>query len=54
MYRRILAETLAEDLIRQRGWTAGRALELAHAVLLDNPRRLFSRSDGRERFSADA
>ncbi len=45
MFRKILAETLAEDAIRGRGWSEERALELARLVLLDNPRRLFGRSD---------
>jgi glucuronate isomerase len=46
MYRRILAEVLAEDAIRGRGWSAERALELARDLLLENPRRIFAR-DGR-------
>ena len=41
MYRKILAETLAEDAIRGQGWTADRALELARLVLVENPRRIF-------------
>jgi glucuronate isomerase len=45
MFRRVLAETLAEDAIGDRGWTAEQALELARHVLLDNPRRIFSRKD---------
>ena len=40
MYRRILAQTLAEA-IRERGLTEDRALEVARFVLLENPRRLF-------------
>lgn len=43
MYRRLLAEYLAEDCIRTRGWTEDRALELARLVLLENPRRIFAR-----------
>lgn len=43
MYRRLLAEYLAEDCIRGRGWSEDRALELARLVLLDNPRRIFAR-----------
>ena len=39
MYRRILAETLAEDAVRGRGWSLDRALELARLVLLENPRQ---------------
>jgi glucuronate isomerase len=42
MYRRILAQTLADDAIRSQGWTTDRALNLAHHVLLDNPRHIFS------------
>src|SRR5262249_60485904 len=38
MYRRILAEILAEDAIRDRGWAVDQALRLARAVLFDNPR----------------
>lgn len=41
MYRRILAETLAEECVRGRGWTAERALQLGKLILLDNPRRVF-------------
>ncbi len=43
MYRKILAEALAEDAIRGRGWSAERALEVARLVLLENPRRIFGR-----------
>ncbi|WP_435008132.1 glucuronate isomerase [Tundrisphaera lichenicola] len=43
MYRKILAETLAEDAIRRRKWSPDRALELARLVLLENPRRIFGR-----------
>jgi glucuronate isomerase len=42
-FRKVLAETLAEDAIRGRGWSSDRALELARLVLLDNPRRIFGR-----------
>ena len=45
MFRRILAETLADDAIRGRGWSAERALELARLVLLENPRRIFGRGE---------
>lgn len=41
MYRRILAETLAEEAIGGRGWSTERALELAKLILIDNPRRVF-------------
>jgi glucuronate isomerase len=43
MFRRILAETLADDAIRGQGWSVDRALELARLVLLENPRRIFGR-----------
>ena len=44
MYRRVLAETLAEEYVRGRGWPLERALELGKVVLLDNPRRIFGRN----------
>lgn len=43
MYRRILAETLADDVVRGRGWSVDRALSLARRLLLENPRRIFGR-----------
>jgi glucuronate isomerase len=46
MYRRILAQTLADDAIRGRGWSTERALEVARLVLLENPRRIFGRAPG--------
>lgn len=45
MFRKVLAEVLTDDAVRGRGWSMERALELARLVLLDNPRRLFGRSD---------
>jgi glucuronate isomerase len=42
MYRRILADVLAEEAIRGRGWSVEQALQLAKLVLLDNPRRIFA------------
>jgi glucuronate isomerase len=42
MYRRILADVLAERVIRERGWSLEAALQLAKLVLLDNPRRIFA------------
>lgn len=45
MFRRILAEVLAEDAIRGRGWSVDRALGVARLVLLDNPRRIFARPE---------
>jgi glucuronate isomerase len=47
MYRRILAETLAVDGIRGRGWSVDRALEFAKLVLIENPKRIFGRSSPR-------
>ncbi|MHC5538633.1 glucuronate isomerase [Singulisphaera rosea] len=41
MFRKILAETLADGAMRAQGWSADRALELARLVVLDNPRRIF-------------
>jgi glucuronate isomerase len=46
MFRRLLAETLADDAIRGRGWPVDRALDLARHVLLENPRRIFGRAEG--------
>ncbi len=44
MYRRILAETLAEECVRGRGWPVQRALELGKVILVDNPRRIFGQN----------
>ena len=41
MFRRVLAETLAEDCVRGRGWSIDKALDLGRRVLLENPRELF-------------
>ncbi|OJW10598.1 MAG: amidohydrolase [Planctomycetales bacterium 71-10] len=51
MYRRILAETLAEEGMSKQGWTADRALEVAKLALVDNPRRVFPKR-GREGVAA--
>jgi glucuronate isomerase len=45
MYRKILAEVLADDAIKGRGWSADRALAMARLVLLENPRRIFGRGE---------
>jgi glucuronate isomerase len=45
MFRRVLAETLAEVALRGRGWPVERALELARLLLLENPRRIFRRPE---------
>ncbi len=42
-FRTVLAETLADDAIRGRGWSTDRAIEMARLILLDNPRRIFGR-----------
>ena len=42
MYRKILAETLAEDFVRGQGWSEDRALDLARHVLIENPKRIFA------------
>lgn len=43
MYRRVLAEVLAGDAVRGRGWPVERAIEVARLILLENPRRVFAR-----------
>jgi glucuronate isomerase len=42
MYRRILAQILADDFIRTRLYTEAQAMELARLLLRDNTRRIFS------------
>jgi glucuronate isomerase len=42
MYRRILAQILANDFIRTRLYTEAQALELARLLLRDNSRRIFN------------
>jgi glucuronate isomerase len=41
MYRRILAQVLADDFVRPRIYTATRALELARLLLRENVQRIF-------------
>jgi len=41
MYRRILARVLADDFVRDRGWTETQALELGRMLLRDNVKRIF-------------
>ncbi len=43
MYRRILAQSLASQLVQGRGWSETQALDLARLILLENPRRIFER-----------
>ena len=45
MYRKILAEVLAEDAVKAQGWKLERALDVARHVLLENPRRIFGRGE---------
>jgi glucuronate isomerase len=42
MYRRILAQILADDFIRGRLYTEAQAMELARLLLRDNTRRIFN------------
>jgi glucuronate isomerase len=42
MYRRLLADVLAEEAIGGRGWAMERAIELAKLLLIDNPKRIFA------------
>ena len=42
MYRRILADVLAEEAIRDRGWSLDQALQLGKLILIDNPKRVFA------------
>jgi glucuronate isomerase len=42
MYRRILADVLAEEAIRERGWSLDQALQLGKLILIDNPKRVFA------------
>ncbi len=41
MYRRVLAEVLAEQFVIGRGWTAERAVRLAWQILVESPCRIF-------------
>jgi glucuronate isomerase len=42
MYRRILAQVLANEFLRPRLYSEAQALELARLLLRDNPRRIFN------------
>jgi glucuronate isomerase len=42
MYRRLLAEVLAEEAIKARAWPFERALDVAKLILIDNPKRIFA------------
>jgi glucuronate isomerase len=41
MYRRILANVLAQDFVVARGWSEERAIELGRLVLRGNVERVF-------------
>ncbi|QVL34468.1 glucuronate isomerase [Telmatocola sphagniphila] len=41
MYRRVLANVLAEDFVRSRGWSENQAVELGKRLLRDNVREIF-------------
>lgn len=43
MYRRLLCETLAEEMLRGRGWSLEQTLGLARKILIENPKRVFGR-----------
>jgi glucuronate isomerase len=45
MFQRVLAEVLAEDWVRGRGWSEERALGLAERIMRTNPKRLFARGE---------
>ena len=47
MYRKILADTLAEEAIRGNGWSADRALDVARHLLIENPKRIFGAGGSR-------
>jgi glucuronate isomerase len=42
MYRRVLAQVLADDFIRTRRYSEAQALQLARLLLRDNARRIYS------------
>jgi glucuronate isomerase len=42
MYRSVLADVLADDAIGKRGFSEKRALDVARALLIENPKRIFS------------
>jgi glucuronate isomerase len=42
MYRRILADVLAEEAVIGRAWPIERAIDLAKLILIDNPKRVFT------------
>jgi glucuronate isomerase len=45
MFRKVLAQTLAAQASADRSWSVDRCLELARLVLIENPKRIFSRKD---------
>ncbi|GBD37534.1 Uronate isomerase [bacterium HR36] len=46
MFRRVLAEILAEDYIERQGWSEDRAVQLARQVLYENVAQIFDRRPG--------
>jgi glucuronate isomerase len=42
MYRSILAEVLAGEIVQGRGWSIEEALQTARLILIDNPKRIFA------------
>lgn len=45
MYRRVLAEVLAGDCIRRRGWSEAKAISIGRTLLIDNPKRVFGANE---------
>ena len=45
MYRRILAETLAEECVRERGWSVDRALQLGKPSFFTIPEEYLGETD---------
>jgi glucuronate isomerase len=46
MYREVLAEVLAEELVSRRAWSMTQAVDLARSILVENPRRVFGLAAG--------
>ena len=42
MYRRVLARVLAQDFVRERGWSETRAVALGRRILRDNVESIFN------------
>ncbi len=56
MYRKLLSGVLADQFVRDRGWSIDRAVELGRAVLKDNTEEIFPRraSEHAAEFEVDA